>query len=250
MITLYRTCKFWLITTVLSIVLSLMAIFARAIDPRGNMSHNVARLWSRLLCSLNGIEVEIKGLEHINPDGAQIFVANHQSFFDIFTLSGYLPIQIRWMAKESLFRIPFVGWAMWAARYISVDRENKKKALQSFLATVEQLKSGYSVVIFPEGTRSADGKIGAFKKGSQLLAIRSGAPMVPVAIVGTGSIIKKGSGKISPGPVRIIILPPVVVDKASSKNEDALLEEIRVSICKMFDENQFNIEPQKNTAAS
>jgi 1-acyl-sn-glycerol-3-phosphate acyltransferase len=129
---------------------------------------------------------------------------------------------------------------MWAARYISVDRENKKKAYHSFLTSVDRLKSGYSVVVFPEGTRSADGKIGPFKKGSQLLSIRSGAPMVPVAIVGTGNIIKKGSGKITPGAVRIVILPPVSLDKSSAKNEEAVLEEIRSSICKTFEENQFN----------
>ena len=213
------------------------AVLARIVDPSGKRSHQVARLWSKLLCVLNGIKVEIKGLEHVNPNSAQILVANHQSFFDIFTLSGYIPIQIRWMAKASLFRIPFVGWAMQAAGYISVDRENKRKAYQSFLTTVDKLKSGSSVVIFPEGTRSVDGKIGPFKKGSHLLAIRSGAPMVPVAIIGTGNIIRKGSAKIFPGPVRIILLPPVIADK--SKNEEAVMDEIRTAICKTIDENKF-----------
>lgn len=233
----YYTCRFWAIITLLSTVLGIIALLVRVVDSSGNKSHQVARLWSRLLCFFNGIKVEVRGLEYAKPDEAQIFVANHQSFFDIFTLSGYLPIQIRWMAKASLFRIPFVGWAMRAAGYISVERENKKQAYQSFLSTVEKLKTGYSVVIFPEGTRSVDGNIGPFKKGSHLLAIRSGAPMVPVAIVGTGNIIKKGSGRISPGPVRIILMPPVHADK--SKSEVATMDEIRTAICKTFDENKF-----------
>ncbi|OGW26394.1 MAG: acyl-phosphate glycerol 3-phosphate acyltransferase [Nitrospinae bacterium RIFCSPLOWO2_12_FULL_47_7] len=234
---IYYTCRFWVVITLLSIVFGLIALLVRVTDSSGNRSHQIARLWSKLLCTLNGIKVEIKGLEYADANTAQIFVANHQSFFDIFALSGYIPLQIRWMAKASLFRIPFVGWAMRAAGYISVERENKRSAYKSFLTTVDKLKSGNSIVIFPEGTRSLDGKIGPFKKGSQLLAIRSGAPMVPVAIIGTGNIIKKGSGRISPGPVRIILMPPVSADK--SKNEDTIIDEIRTSICKTFDENKF-----------
>lgn len=182
--------------------------------------------------------MEVRGLENINPHRAQILVANHQSYFDIFTLSGYVPVQIRWMAKASLFSVPIVGWSMWAAGYISVDRENKKKAYKSFMTTIEKIKSGCSVVLFPEGTRSYDGKIGPFKKGGHLLAIRSGAPMVPVTIIGSSTIMKKGSYKVSPGPVRIIILPPVKIDDVASKNEDTIMSEIRTKICRTFDENQ------------
>ncbi len=214
-------------------------MLVRIVDANGNKSHQIASLWSRLLCILNGVKVEIRGLENINPHQAQILVANHQSYFDIFTLSGYVPIQIRWMAKASLFRVPLVGWSMWAAGYISVDRENKKKAYKSFLTTVEKIKSGCSVVLFPEGTRSIDGKVGPFKKGGHLLAIRSGAPMIPVAIIGSGAIMKKGSCKVSPGPVRIIILPPVKIDGDTSKNEDTIMSEIRANLCRTFDENQF-----------
>lgn len=145
---------------------------------------------------------------------------------------------MRWVAKASLFKIPFVGWSMKAAGYISVDRSNKKKAYQSFVATVEKIKHGCSVVIFPEGTRSEDGTIGPFKKGSHLLAIRAKAPMVPVTIIGTGNIIKKSRLTIKPGPVRIIISPPVLTDSATSKDKDGerILDDIRQTICKTYDE--------------
>ena len=166
---------------------------------------------------IGAIEVEMVGMENILRDRAQIFVANHQSFFDIFALSGYVPVQIRWVAKASLFKIPFVGWSMKAAGYISVDRSNRKKAYQSFLATIEKVKQGYSVVIFPEGTRSEDGTIGPFKKGSHLLAVRAKAPMVPLTLIGTGNIIKKNSLVIKPGPIRIIVSPPVYTDSQDEK---------------------------------
>jgi 1-acyl-sn-glycerol-3-phosphate acyltransferase len=207
------------------------------VDSSGNLAHRISSLWARSICRFNGIQVKITGLENISVDHAQIFVANHQSFFDIFALSGYLPVQIRWVAKAGLFKIPFVGWAMKAAGYISVDRSNKRKAYQSFVATVEKIKQGCSVVIFPEGTRSEDGTIGPFKKGSNLLAVRAKAPMVPVTIKGTGTIIKKNSLIINPGPVRIIISPPVLPDAAISEDGKAedILDDIRQTICKNYD---------------
>ena len=206
-----------------------MAIGAGFFDRSGNVSHRISRLWCRLLCKLNGINVEINGLENILPDRPQIFVSNHQGYFDIFALSGYLPVQIRWIAKSSLFRIPFLGQAMTAAGYIPVERDNRKKAYEAFNKTLEKIKEGCSIIIFPEGTRSEDGEIGPFKKGSNLIASRSKSPMVPITIIGSGDIIKKGSATITPGPIRVVISSPV--EPVSDKKENAaILESIRKTI--------------------
>lgn len=164
----YHTIKFWIIIILLSVFLGTLAVLARVLDSSNNLSHRVSGLWGRWLCALNGIEVTIEGMEYVRMDQPQIFIANHQGFFDIFALNGFLPVQLRWVAKSSLFHIPFVGWAMRAAGSIPVDRSNRKKAYQAFLATIEKLKAGNSVVIFPEGTRSKDGTIGPFKKGGPL----------------------------------------------------------------------------------
>lgn len=228
---MYHTIKFWLIITLLSVGLGVWAILCGILDKSGNAAHKIARLWSRLLCEWNGVKVEIIGMEQVRKDQPQIFVANHQGFFDIFALSGYLPVQMRWVAKSSLFHIPIVGWAMKAAGYISVKRENRKQAYRAFLKTVEKIKSGCSIVIFPEGTRSEDGTVGPFKKGSHLLAARSGAPMVPVTIIGTGAILKKGSLLFQPGFIRIIISPPVTVNESMAEKGDAILGRIRDTIC-------------------
>lgn len=234
----YHTFKFWMVISVLSLVLGVAALILAAVRRNGDGPHRIASLWSRLLCRLNGIPVEIIGLENVQRDRAQIFVANHQGYFDIFALSGYLPVQIRWMAKASLFRIPFVGWSMKAAGYIPVQRDNKKKAFQSFLDTIEKIKAGCSVVLFPEGTRSENGIIGPFKKGGHLLAARSGAPMVPVTILGTGAIIRKGSAVIRPGAVRIIISPPVDMERCGPDGVEQALVGIRETIIRNYEENR------------
>jgi 1-acyl-sn-glycerol-3-phosphate acyltransferase len=229
LISTYHTGRFWILITFLSIVLGLLAFCVGFFDRTGNLSHRVSSLWCRLLCKLNGVKVDISGLKNILPDKPQIFVSNHQGYFDIFALSGYLPVQIRWVAKSSLFKIPFMGWAMTASGYIPVDRGDRKKAYDAFNKTLGKLKEGSSIIIFPEGTRSEDGKIGPFKKGSNLIASRSKCLMTPVTIIGSGEIIKKGSAVINPGQVRVIISPPVSAS-ANKKENEAVLQSIRETI--------------------
>ncbi len=233
-VSIFYSSRFWFWIVILSIVLGTAAVIGRLADPSGNLSHKIASLWGRWLCQFNGIDVRVHGLNLIKEKKARIFVANHQSYFDIFALSGFVPVQLRWVAKESLFKLPFVGWSMWAAGYIPVDRDNKKKAYLAFMATVEKLKAGCSVVIFPEGTRSPDGNIKEFKKGSHLLSLRSGVPMVPVTLTGTGTIIKKGSGVVHPGKVDIYISPEVEIMKENAKEGEQVLQSIRETICNTY----------------
>ena len=231
---LYHTLRFWVLIISLSIILGTVATVLGVLDRSGNQSHKVAALWSRLICRWNGIKVEVSGKENILVDQPQIFIANHQGYYDIFTLAGYLTVQLRWVSKAVLFRVPFMGWAMRAAGYIPVERNNRKQSYQAFLNTLEAIKEGSSVVIFPEGTRSEDGNIGIFKKGSQLLAQRAKVPMVPVAIIGTRDIIRKGSMLFHPGTVRIIISPCIALEEKDAKKGDEILQEIRTMICKNF----------------
>jgi 1-acyl-sn-glycerol-3-phosphate acyltransferase len=127
-----------------------------------------------------------------------------------------------------------MGWAMSAAGYIPVERNNRKQSYQAFLSTLDAIKAGSSVVVFPEGTRSEDGNIGIFKKGSQLLAQRANVPMVPVTIIGTRDIIRKGSMIIYPKVVRIIISPCITLKGKDSKKGDQILQDIRDIVCENF----------------
>ena len=230
----YHTVRFWIVIIILSIILGTLATTLRIFDKSGNLSHKIAALWSKLICQLNGIKVEITGIENILSDRPQIFIANHQSYYDIFALSGYLGVQLRWVSKAVLFRIPFMGWAMSAAGYISVERNNRRQSYQAFLSTLEAIKAGSSVVVFPEGTRSEKGTIGIFKKGSQLLAQRAKVPIVPITIIGTRDIIRKGSMLIRPKAVRIIISPCITLEEDDAKKGDERLQEIRNIICANF----------------
>jgi 1-acyl-sn-glycerol-3-phosphate acyltransferase len=229
LVSIYHTTRFWIIISFLSVFLGLLATAIGLFDKSGDSSHKISSLWCRLLCKLNGVKLEIVGQENILTDKPQIFVSNHQGYFDIFALSGYLPVQIRWVAKSSLFKIPFMGWAMSASGYIPVERDDRKKSYEAFNKTIEKIKEGSSIIIFPEGTRSEDGKIGPFKKGSNLIASRSKSPMVPVTVIGSGNIIKKGSAVVTPGLVKVIISPPVEPKNNKKENEETL-ESIRRTI--------------------
>ncbi len=228
-VSIYHTARFWILISFLTMLLGIPAIVMGFLDKSGNRSHIISRYWCRLLCKWNGVKVEIVGLNNILIDRPQIFVSNHQGYFDIFALSGYLPVQIRWVAKSSLFKIPFLGGAMNASGYIPVERDDRKKAYEAFNKTLEKIKEGCSIIIFPEGTRSEDGEIGPFKKGSNLIASRSKKPMLPVTIIGSRDIIKKGTASISPGPIKIVISQPVEPSTDKKENEE-LLQSIRETI--------------------
>jgi len=234
--TVFYTIRFWFLAFILTFVLSLTAVVVRLFDPSGNLSHKVSALWCRLLCEWNGVEVTLEGMENVDREHPQIFLANHQGYFDIFALSGYLPVQIRCVAKASLFKVPFLGWAMRASDYVSVARDDRKNAYKAFLASLEKVKSGASIIIFPEGTRSKDGSIGPFKKGSGLLATRSGAPVIPTTLIGSYDIIQKGSAWIKPGRVKIILSPPIKMDSKSDDKGEGELDRIRGIICENFEQ--------------
>jgi len=212
----------------LSVPLFCLVIFIIGpLEKRRTFSHGVSRFWMRIVLFLSGVSLEVKGLENLDPKGAYIFAANHQSQFDIPTLEVALPFQIRWLAKKSLFHIPVFGWALKVIGYIPVDRENPRGGLKSLIAAAEKVKEGFSVVIFPEGTRSRDGRLLPFKPGGFVLAIKSEQPIVPVAICGTREIMPKGRLWVSPGKVRIKIMSPIETKGLGLRDKERLAQKVR-----------------------
>ncbi len=157
-------------------------------------------------------------------------MANHQGAFDIFALLAYLPIHFKWLAKEELFRIPIFGWAMGAAGYISIDRRGKKKALESIENAVTKIREGASVLIFPEGTRSPDGKIHPFKKGGFTLAIKAGVPIIPISIRGSREVLPRDSFRLKPGEIEIAIGKPISTHDKSMADRDSLMDNVKEAI--------------------
>lgn len=222
-----RSLFFYLILFLATALLSTAAICTALVTRSANGAHLIGRLWSRVMLFTSGVKVQVEGLENINPEEAYVFAANHQSQFDIFTILAYLPTQFRWLAKKELFRIPILGGAMKGAGYISIDRSNRKEAFKSIDLAAARVREGTSIVIFPEGTRSLDGKLQSFKKGGFHLAIKSKRPIVPVSISGAFSILPKKGFRVRPQLVKVYISEPVPTAHITPKNRDWLISEIR-----------------------
>jgi 1-acyl-sn-glycerol-3-phosphate acyltransferase len=227
-----RTIIAWVIYICTTVILGTVAIFLSLFDSSGNIPHLVARLWGKIQLRTTGTTVKIQGQENIDPRKSYILVSNHQSNFDIFALLGYLPIQFRWTAKAELFRIPFLGWSMSRIGYIPIERDRPKKAYRSMLRAAEKVQKGVSVMIFPEGTRSPDGSLQRFKKGVFLIALKSQAPILPIAICGTGKIMQKGDWRTYPGKVQIIIDPAIETRGIPPQKEGELSERVRSTLMK------------------
>lgn len=175
-----------------TIFLSVIALIVSIFDSRGEKIHAIGRFWAGLHLKACGIDVSLKGLENIKKP-PYIFMCNHQSALDIYALLFSLPLSFKWIAKRQLFMIPFIGWAMKRAGYISLDRENPREALKAMGDAARKIREGLNIIIFPEGTRSKDGVLLPFKKGGFSLALRAGVPIMPVGIIGTNKLQPKGS---------------------------------------------------------
>lgn len=200
-----------------------------------NNVHKVANIWGKILLMICNTKVQVIGKENILQGKPQVFMANHQSDFDILITLAYVPGQFRWIAKKELFAIPVFGRAMKGAGYIEIDRQNHEKALLSLDQAALRIREGKSVMTFPEGTRSRDGEIKAFKQGTFYLAIQSGVPIVPISIIGSGDIMPKGSLKIKPGKIKLVIDKPIDVKGYTLENRQELIDRIRQIIIENYD---------------
>lgn len=226
-----RTFFFYLIFYPWTLIALIIAIGLSVLSQ--NIVHTCGILWGRSCLWLAGLKLKVKGAENLIVDGPAIYVSNHQSNFDIPLLYAGLPIQFRWMAKQELFKIPLFGTAMKRGGYISINRSNRKEAMRSLTAAARRIQDGVSVIIFPEGTRSADGTLQPFKKGALLLAAKAGVPIVPMAIKGTHRVQPKGSLRINATPVELTILPPIVTEGLKASQIDELTDQVhdRIACC-------------------
>ncbi len=219
-------------------VMSCLSVFFSLFDGKGNLQHWCARTWARFVIRISNVHLTVEGIEHIPTDGQPcIFACNHQSFFDIWVLLAALPVQFRFAAKESLFRVPFLGWHLKRSGNIPIHRGNPRKALRSIRDAGRKIDSGISVVIFPEGSRSDDGIIRPFKKGVFLLAAYSTAQVVPITIIGSGHCLSKSSIKIQPGSIRMVVSPPLDTRETDARNIDDLITRVRREIVTNFTES-------------
>ena len=188
-------------------------------------------VWLKFIMFACGGKVIVHGAENLDSSKSYFIASNHSSALDINTLGGYLPLPVRFIAKKSLFFIPLVGWAMYAAGEVGIDRGSIKKGLESFKKALIQLKERkFSILIFPEGTRSVDGVVKEFKAGSFYYPIISKIPVVPVAIKGAYKVLKKKSLNPTPGTIEVFICPPIETKDLDVSDRKELAQRVRKEI--------------------
>lgn len=191
---------------VYTIVLGTLSIASSLLDRSGDFGHRCARTWSWLILRTTGVRVRVTGIEHLNPTKSFVLASNHQSIYDIPVLFASLPLQLRIVAKDSLGTFPFLGWHLRRTGHLLVDRKNPGADIVAKMRRL--VGEAHSLLVFPEGTRSADGRVSRFKKGSFLVAIDAGLPVVPVSISGSRHVMRKGRLMVCPGDVRVTIHEP------------------------------------------
>ena len=167
-------------------------------------------IWSKFFLRVSGIEVKITGLNNLEFTGKKVYVSNHQSNYDIPCLMASIEKPFSFIVKKELFKVPIMGWYMGKRGDISVDRKNPRSAMKTLINISKRVSAGEVFVVFPEGTRSLDGNVGEFKKGSLFLAVQNDAKIVPIGISGSINIQKKGSYFIRPSRVTINIGAPII----------------------------------------
>jgi 1-acyl-sn-glycerol-3-phosphate acyltransferase len=209
--------------------LSLVAILVGIVDRSGRGCRAVGGLWGRALLRIGRVGVQVEGLEHL-PPGPAVYAANHTSALDIPIVLGHLPVDFRIIHKRSIYLLPILGQAVWAAGHIAIDRTNAFRARRSLADAADRIRAGASVVVFPEGTRSPDGTVRRFKRGSFGLALAAGVPVVPVSIIGVKTVVPRGFPSLVPGTVRVRVHAAVPVADPEPRDAEALAEEVRQTV--------------------
>ena len=190
-----------------TIVLGTVSILSSVFDRSGDFGHRCARAWSRLILKTTGVRATVTGLERLDPGRSYVLAANHQSIYDIPIIFASLPLQLRIVAKASLGSFPFLGWHLQRTGHLLVDRKNPGADIVEKMRRL--VSEAHSLIVFPEGTRSTDGRVARFKKGSFLVAIDAGLPVVPVSVAGSRHVMKKGRLMVRPGDVRVTVHEPI-----------------------------------------
>jgi 1-acyl-sn-glycerol-3-phosphate acyltransferase len=236
-----RSAIVWPVIIVATVAFGVPAIFAALLPPRGDWFLRFARGWARTLLAVAGIRVQVLHAERLEPGRSFVIVANHESFCDILVLLANLPMQVRFLAKRSVFRVPVLGWSIAAAGFVPVDREDRSRGTETVDAALRRLLGGRSVVLFPEETRTRNGDLLPFKRGAAHLALRSGLPILPVALAGTFRVLKRGSLLITPGQVVMSVGNPIEVSGRTLRDRDAVTRAAREEVQALRDEAQRSV---------
>lgn len=231
-----RTMAAMITVVVMTIIIGLTIIITGPFNRYSRVINVLGGIWSRSLLWAAGVKVKVEGMENIDPGKSYMVMANHQSHYDVPAIFGMVTmLTMRFFTKKELFSIPLFGWALKWAGMVKIDRSNRKEAINSMNEAVDIIHKGVSLAVFPEGTRSTDGKIQAFKKGGFVIAIRGNIPILPVSISGSSFILKKHTLRIDPGLIKIVFDKPIETKDYSLDNKNELIAKTRNIIEKNID---------------
>jgi len=225
-----RTIWVLIVVVVVTLPLATATLLIAAIRSTSPWIDRITRTWGRLLVAAAGIELRTENMDVLQPGQRYVLIANHSSYFDVPCLFAAIPQPIRFMAKASLFRIPFFGWAIGRAGFIPVDRKNRRTAVKSFELAADRIRKGNTIVVFPEEGRSRERTMKPFQRGAFLLAMKSEQPIVPLAIQGTYDVYSANARWIRAGVVTVKAGTPIATAGLSLRDKDTLLTQSRAQI--------------------
>lgn len=232
-----RTAFFGVVHVLTTGILGLVVLIISPFDYYGRLIGKIVRLWGRILMAASGIRYRVRGLENLDPKGHYFFACNHESAIDIPLTLGGIPFHTVPMAKIELKKIPIMGWAMARAKHIFVDRRDFRRALDALIEARESLrKFPRSILIFPEGTRTQDGRIQRFKKGGLGLAIDLGMPVVPVAVCGTAKVLPPRSLYVKKGEVELRVGHPIDTEPWRDRDRGEFSDVVRGKVVELKNE--------------
>jgi 1-acyl-sn-glycerol-3-phosphate acyltransferase len=219
-----------------TVVFGSFSLVVSFFDRDGRAQMRVARAWARALLWISGVQVRCQGLERVDPNASYVIASNHVSYMDTPAILANIPVQFRFMAKEGLFRIPLLGGHLKRAGHIAVPRDDPRAAIRALSEAARIIATrGISILVFPEGGRSVPGEgLQEFKEGGAYIAIKAGVPIVPVAIEGTGAVLKRGSATVRSGQVLLRIGAPIATGAMSLHDRGALNAEVRRRIAEQL----------------
>jgi 1-acyl-sn-glycerol-3-phosphate acyltransferase len=235
---LFFTVLLWMALALNTVVLFPVVVFAFLLDRRsGALAHLGIRRWARNNLYGGLFQWNVVCDPSLDKNRSYVIVSNHVSFFDICVLVALLPLQFKFVSRKEFFRMPVWGWSMYLARYVKMDRGKPLAAAKSVLKSAEWLDKGFSILMFPEGTRSPDGKMRPFKDGAFKIALKAGKPILPVTLVGTDNAIPKGTLNIIPCRFTLSIDKPVETEGLTAEDLPRLTEEIRNRMIESYEKH-------------
>ena len=212
------------VLVVASIITALLTGIGRMLGGGKWWGYYPAHIWGKIVCWITMVKVSVTGKENIDPKKPYVFVANHQSAYDIFVIYGYLGHSFRWMMKKSLEKIPFIGWSCKRAGMVFVDNSSPAAIKETMAKARTQLQNDQSLIVFPEGSRTWNGKLSPFKKGAYLLAVQFGLPIVPITIDGAFDVMPRFKKVPNWGHVKLTIHKPIVPPEGGFRIKDVMEE--------------------------